>query len=522
MNDDLKRVVIYARYSSASQQETSIEGQIKVCLDYCNRLGYKVINQYIDRAMTGTNDNRPGFQQMIDDASNKGFDYVVVYQLDRFARNRYDSAIHKAKLKKYGIRVLSAMENIADDPSGILMESVLEGMAEYFSAELSIKVKRGMKLNAEKCLYNGGPPTLGYKINKNKEYELDPDSAKIIEYIYNEYSKGKTANNICDVLNKQGYKTSRNTPFSESTIYHILRNTKYIGIYTQKDIQIKDGIPRIISDDLFCKVADRLKENKKAPAKAKAKEKYLLTGKLFCGHCKEPMSGYSGIGRKGIKYTYYICNGRKKKKCNKQNVHKEYIENIVIDKCRELLSDDNINRMVDLFITKSNKEYAQSEIVRLEKKISELDKQINNLTMTIANCNLPIAQQKLCEQLEELSQAKILVESQLSEQQVVQHQISADTVKQFLLMLRSGNYDTESTRIALVTVLINKIYLYDDHMIIIFNTGHGEENVDISTLSWIDNNSDSGSFLSSSGVPFVDKTNQVLILNKSIVLIHWF
>lgn len=140
-------VVIYARYSSHNQTEQSIEGQIAVCTEYAKRNNYTIIGEYIDRALTGTNDNRPEFQKMIIDSNKKMFEGVLVYQFDRFARNRYDSAIYKNKLKKNGVRVFSAKENISEDASGILMESMLEGMAEYYSAELSQKVKRGMKIN---------------------------------------------------------------------------------------------------------------------------------------------------------------------------------------------------------------------------------------------------------------------------------------------------------------------------------------------------------------------------------------
>ena len=139
-----KRAVIYARFSSHSQTEQSIEGQLRECYAYAKRNDLVVVHEYIDRAMTGTNDKRPEFLQMIEDSKKKTFDFVLVYQLDRFARNRYDSANNKAKLKKNGVRVLSAKENISDDASGVLMESVLEGMAEYYSAELSQKVKRGI------------------------------------------------------------------------------------------------------------------------------------------------------------------------------------------------------------------------------------------------------------------------------------------------------------------------------------------------------------------------------------------
>ena len=156
--------VIYARFSSHSQREQSIEGQLKTCYKFAADNGYTVIGEYIDRAQSGTNDNRAEFQRMIADSDKHTFNAVIVYQLDRFARNRYDSAINKAKLKKNGVRVVSARENITDDASGILVEGILESMAEYYSAELSQKIHRGMSLNAQKCLSNGSNPGLGFKV----------------------------------------------------------------------------------------------------------------------------------------------------------------------------------------------------------------------------------------------------------------------------------------------------------------------------------------------------------------------
>lgn len=142
-------VVIYARFSSHSQTEQSIEGQLKVCYAYAEANQMNVVGEYIDRAQTGTNDNRPSLQRMLMDSDKHTFEGVIVYQLDRFARNRFDSAINKAKLKKNGVRVISAKENIADDPSGILVEGVLESMAEYYSAavcRITLNFKRYLGL----------------------------------------------------------------------------------------------------------------------------------------------------------------------------------------------------------------------------------------------------------------------------------------------------------------------------------------------------------------------------------------
>ena len=197
-------VVVYARYSSHNQNEQSIEGQLEYCRNYAKQHNYTIIGEYIDRAQSGTNDDRPEFLKMIEDSSKKTFEGVLVYQLDRFARNRYDSAIYKRTLKKNGVRVFSARENINEDASGVLMESVLEGMAEYFSVELGQKVKRGMKINADNCYYNGGTVPLGFKlievdsnitdatgkIVKKKKYAIDEDTAPIVQKIFEMYNNG--------------------------------------------------------------------------------------------------------------------------------------------------------------------------------------------------------------------------------------------------------------------------------------------------------------------------------------------
>ena len=289
-------IVIYARYSSHNQTECSIEGQLEVCRAYARQNNYTVIGEYIDRATTGTSDNRPQFKKMIEDSEKALFNGVLVYALDRFARNRYDSAVYKAKLKKYGIRVYSARENITDDPSGVLMESVLEGMAEYFSLELGQKVKRGMNLNAECCYYNGGSVPLGYKLevvyderfNNNikkavkKKYVIDEEKAFIVKKIFEMYANDTKMVDIINYLNGLKLTTSKDNHFNKSSIGRILNNKKYIGIYSYNGIEKENGIPRIIEDDLFEKVQRELIRNGLAPSRNKAKTPYLLTGKFCC------------------------------------------------------------------------------------------------------------------------------------------------------------------------------------------------------------------------------------------------
>lgn len=275
--------VIYARYSSHNQREESIEGQLKVCYEYARQNNINIIREYIDRERTGTNDNREQFQKMIADSNKHCFQVVLCYQFDRFARNRYDSATNKNKLKKNGVRVISARENISEDASGILMESVLEGMAEYYSVELSQKVKRGMGINAEKGLYNGGTIPLGLKVDKDKHYQIDEDTAPIVRKIFEMYSSGSTIVQIKQYLETKGLK------YSSCKIRTVLGNKKYIGIYTYNEKETPNVIPQIIDNELFEDIQKKLEKNRKSRSRLKTKTEYILTTKLFCGNCKSMM-----------------------------------------------------------------------------------------------------------------------------------------------------------------------------------------------------------------------------------------
>lgn len=279
-------IVIYARFSSHNQNEQSIEGQLKTCYEYAKKNDYTIIGEYIDRALSGTTDNRPQFQKMIEDSNKKQFQGVLVYQLDRFTRNRYDSAIYKSRLKKNGVRVFSARENISDDASGILVEGLLESMAEYYSAELSQKIKRGMDINAQKCLCTGGNIALGFKVDDTKHFIIDENTAPVVQKVFELYASGQTVQQIIDYLNARQIKTSRGAEFNKNSLRTMLKNKRYIGIYTYKDTEIKDGMPRIIEDELFNTVQLIMDKNRKAPAHTKARAEYILTTKLFCGHCK--------------------------------------------------------------------------------------------------------------------------------------------------------------------------------------------------------------------------------------------
>ena len=279
------RGVIYPRYSSDNQREESIEGQIRECMEFAQKSGITVVGTYIDRALSAKTDNRPEFQRMIRDSYKGLFDVVIVWKLDRFARNRYDSAHYKNILKKNGVKVVSAKETISEGSDGILLESMLEGIAEYYSAELSEKVKRGLTENALKAKVNGGQIPYGYYIDENQKLAVNETLAPIVNEIFTMYADGKMIKEIVAYLKGKGIKTRLGKEMSYNIVQYMLSNRKYIGEYKYNDITLSNAVPRIISDELFERVQQRLQKNKRAPARHKAEDDYLLTTKLFCGKC---------------------------------------------------------------------------------------------------------------------------------------------------------------------------------------------------------------------------------------------
>ena len=461
-------IVIYARYSSHSQTEQSIEGQLQACYEFAKNNGHIVIGEYIDRAQSGTTDSRADFQRMIADSDKHTFNAVLVYQLDRFARNRYDSAINKAKLKKNGVRVISARENISDDASGILVEGVLESMAEYYSAELSQKIRRGMDINAEKCLSNGSNPGLGYYVDEERRFHIDPEGAAVVREIFEMYASGKTVAEITKYLNAKQVKTSLGKEFNKNSLHRLLRNKRYVGYYIYKDTETPDGMPRIIEDELFERVQHILDRNKKAPARSRGREEYLLTTKLFCGYCREMMTGYGGTGKSGAAYRYYACKNAKKKACQKKTVNKQKIEDRVVLECRKLLTDGNIEKIALSVATACEADYDSSAIKRIKAAIQEADAAMENLWKALERGQ---SVEMITERIEKRKKEKEELQGQLAIEMGKQITFTAPQIKSFLYSLKRGNINDENNRRGLINIFVRALYLWDDRMTLILNGG---------------------------------------------------
>lgn len=493
------KAVIYARYSSDSQREESIEGQIRECTAFAEKNGITILRHYIDRAYSAKTDNRPEFQNMIKDSGKKLFDMVIVWKLDRFARNRYDSARHKTTLKKNGVKVVSATEVISEGAEGIILESVLEGYAEYCSADLSEKVIRGMTDNALKCKYNGGTLPIGYIIDEEQHFQIDPLTAPFVLDAFKKYDKGATMTEIRDWLNDSGVKNARGLPLNYGSVQSMLKNRRYIGEFKYRDIIVPVGIPVIVPQDLFDRVQKKMEQNKKAPARNKAGEEYLLTTKLFCGYCGAYLCGESGKSRNGTVHHYYKCVSVKKKRtdCKKKAARKQWLEDLVATEVMKVVMDDKaIEAIVSQVMDLQDRENTTLPV--LESSLREVETGIQNILNAI---QMGILTKSTKSRLEELESAKEDLEIKIANEKIAKPRISPEFVTFWLHKFRKLDINRLDHRKWLINVFVNTIYLYDDKMVITFNYKDGTKTITLDDVKRAVSKDNTGSDLDCSGAP---------------------
>lgn len=394
--------VAYARYSSDKQQESSITVQLAAIRNFCERHKVEMIHEYVDEAQTGTNANRMAFQEMVRDAKNKEFQYIIVHRMDRWARNVDDARYYKRYFRKYGIRIVSAIEEFDDTPEGEFFELMSMGMAEMYSKKLAREAKAGVMANAREGKAHGGTPPIGYTV-KNKHYVIVEEEAKAVKVIFEMVAEGYGYRTIQKFLNANGYKRADGKEYS-AHFYDILRNRQYTGEYVfnkgayrargepynshkmrpeNEIIRIPHAIPQIISYELFNKVQSIL-DSRKRPIKSGHYEKrrFLLTGLARCANCGYSICGNTSTNH-GKVVSRYKCNNTKGQ-CNTKDITAlyldEYITSIILD-C--IFAPRNYDNLYDLIkvcyqkVTESIEEEKQSikeEIKRIEKEIEETEK----------------------------------------------------------------------------------------------------------------------------------------------------
>ena len=489
-----RTAVAYARYSSAGQRDVSIEQQLADIRAFAQREGYTIVHEYADHARSGFKDvsARTAFQSMISSAESGGFDTIIAWKVDRFGRNREDSAIYKGKLRRFGVRVLYAMEPIPEGSAGVLLEGMLEATAEWYSRQLSENVTRGMTDNAYKCLYNG-TRILGYTRGPDGRYAIQPDEAATVRHIFDLYRSGLSASRICRQLNDHGIRTSRGKLFQPESLLRIISNERYTGIYIWGDIRVPDGMPAIIERSVF-EEAQRMK-GKIARHVEHGAVDYLLTGKAFCGLCGAAMIGDSGTSKNGTRHYYYTCQAHKARKgCSKKSVSKDYLESAVVDFVLDhVLSDEQIEKTADAVMKVQAEELSHSPLAAMEAEWKEILTQIDNINNAIAhgvwNSSTSAHLKELEDQAEDL---RVSVETlRYSQAQL----LDRDRVLFFLHRFTKGDRNDPLLRRHIIETFVNAVYVFDDHLDLVTNNCEGNQRYPLTNLPCSDN--------VSSGVPSV-------------------
>lgn len=482
MNEKRMTAVAYYRYSPGGRQgEQSIEGQAAEAHRWATAHDVQIVREYADRRISGRSDDRAGFQQMLKELDKIRPTYLIVWKLDRFGRNREEIAFNKHKVKKANVKLIYVAEEIPDTPEGVILESVMEGMAEYYSLQLSQNIRRGQKIAASKCLALGGKGIIGYRIGADKKYELDPNTAPIVREIFRRYVAGESQSQIVRWLNETGRRTSRNAPFTVNSLRTLLKNEKYTGVYIWKDeIRIEDGMPAIIDHETWELAQRRMITNKAAPAKRDIKVDFLLTGKLFCGHCGGPMSGISGTSRNGGSHYYYTCSSRHKKTggngCKKKNIRKEWIETAIVKQIEYMLKkDDLLEAIADRCYTVYAADRDDTSYVdALQAQLKEVQTGLDNLLRAI---EAGIFNQTTAARMAELEEQRkqIMDEIEVSKVDTSLH-LTREHILFFLLKMRELDVNKEQDRQKLFDTFVNSIFVYDDEITATFNfSGDGRQ-----------------------------------------------
>ena len=469
----MDKAVIYARYSSDNQRDASIDQQVTECRKYADLMGYEVIRIYADRALTGKTDKRPDFLKMIKDSAKQEFSYVIVYALDRFSRNKYDSAIYKQRLKENGVRVLSSVEHITDDPTGALMESILEGFAQYYSDELSQKIHRGLNDNAEKAIVNGSVP-LGFRRGKDGHAEIVPEEAEIVREIFRRVNNDEQLIRIVEDFNRRGLRTKKGALWNKSSFNKILSNERYIGVYLYKEHRIPGGFPSIIEKELFDQVQEKIGSKPRARGDINRRRTdsgaYLLTGKLYCGMCEHPMVGISGKGRSGTLCFYYSCNGKRiDHVCDKKNIRRDPIELSVTQAVHDMLMDDDLlDWMADRAVAYQESPEERQEAEGIEKALEDVRKRKSNLltAMEVHGIFTDTTRDRMIE----LEKEEKALARQMS---AIEHRRKTygtkDDFLSYLEMLRDCDVHDKHFQELLIDSFVGRVYAFEDHFRIYFN-----------------------------------------------------
>jgi site-specific DNA recombinase len=498
------KAVAYARYSSDNQRAESIDAQLYDIRKWAADNQVQIVAVYTDEAESATSDDRDQFLQMIADLQHMdNIAYVLVHKTDRFARNKYDSAIYKKLLNGLGIKVIYVTQPMLNDstPEGFLLEGIFESLDQYYSLNLSREVMKGHRNNARDCKHNGGIPPLGFNVDPTtKTYVINEREAKAVLKIFTMYDQGYSYDKIIDELNVAGHKTKTGKTFAKNSISDILRNEKYIGTYVynrrqhtikgkrnnRKDkpadqiIKIPGGMPQIVPDDLWERVQARIASRAKnmgERAQNKAKTDYLLSGKIECGLCGYKMVGKGGGSKKNKKRKdFYICNNRERRhECKAKMIGKDLIEQLVLEEIECRILNPNIFPELATEIYRNMIQAggeSEKEVIYLKAELVKNQIKINNILSMIEEGT---GSKVLLDRLNQRESEQVILENRLRE---VERKTKASSLtEKMILQFLNEEYkniklDDSTTAKALINRYVEKVIIYEKEFEVKLNVLH--------------------------------------------------
>lgn len=471
--NDNNLAIAYYRFSSHSQNEASIDQQRELAHAWADAHGFRIVKEYEDAAISGTTENRPGFQQMLSEVAKIRPRVLIMWKTDRLGRDKYVLAMAKRTIREAGCEIRLLAENIpTDGPEGVLIEGLMDAMAEYYSRQLSQNIQRGMDYNAQHALYNGHK-LFGYDVDRaTKKYVVDPDTAPFVQRMFAEYAAGKAMKDICDEMNAQGLRTTRGALFGVKTVNKMLQNRAYIGEYRHGDIVVEGGMPALVDEATFDAVQRKFAENKrKGSQRARGMDedeapRYWLTGKLRCAKCGSPMQGVSGTSKTGRTYYYYYCAAQRRHECDMMKLRKDMIEGVAVQILQDILNDsENLASLAVDAAAYYEKNYRDTGYLDgLEAKRRDVEKSLANLVKVIEKGVISDAVTERLTQLEEQRRAL----NEAIEAENVRAALCEDehSIGAYFEKFLHADFDNPETREQVLEYFIDKIYVSETGVMI--------------------------------------------------------
>ena len=455
------RGVIYARYSEGPRQtDQSIEGQVADCTAYAAAHGIDVVQVYADRHISGRSvEGRDAFQRMMADAERGAFDAVIVWKVDRFGRSREDIAVNKIRLRRAGVSLFYARESIPDGPEGILLESLMEGLAEYYSADLRQKVVRGQRESAKKGRVPFGTLPIGYVRDGDGRVVLDPPAADAVREVFRLQLAGASLSDLQSALFSRGIRGRGGSVVSKATIHRMLRNSRYLGRFSYQDVVI--DVDPIIDAETFRAVQDSFETSRNSGGRSNMD--FMLSCKCTCAVCGKLLPVTTGTGRHGGKYSYYHCRG----KCIRP-IRTDKLDDLVLQETiARVLTDDVIRQLADRIMVIQDADLNAGPAAAIRADLEENARRRKNLADAMeASGRVSFT---ISDRIAELEADAQRLQADL-DRALFQHvAVPREYVETWLRSFRSGDVTDPAFRRRLASTFIAGVVVGDDRIMIAYN-----------------------------------------------------